>query len=45
VTAHATTGDRAKALAAGCDDDQATPVDLPRLLTRIEALIQRQATA
>jgi two-component system cell cycle response regulator DivK len=38
VTAHAMTGDREKALAAGCDDFDTKPVELPRLLDKIRAL-------
>jgi CheY-like chemotaxis protein len=41
LTAHAMTGDRDKALAAGCDDFDTKPVELPRLLAKINALIQR----
>jgi CheY-like chemotaxis protein len=41
LTAHAMTGDRQKALSAGCDDFDTKPVELPRLLTKIEALLQR----
>ncbi len=37
--------DRDKALAAGCDDYDTKPIELPRLLGKIEALLGRQASA
>jgi CheY-like chemotaxis protein len=45
LTAHAMAGDREKALAAGCDDFDTKPVDLERLLGKIEALLRGQAGA
>jgi len=39
LTAYTTPGDREKALAAGCDDFDTKPIDLPRLLEKIETLL------
>ena len=39
LTAHAMAGDRDKAVAAGCNDYDTKPVDLPRLLEKIEVLL------
>jgi two-component system, cell cycle response regulator DivK len=40
LSAHAMAGDRAEALAAGCDDYGTKPVDLPHLLDRIATLLR-----
>jgi two-component system, cell cycle response regulator DivK len=42
LTAHALRGDREQAIEAGCDDYDTKPVDFPRLLTKMEALLPRR---
>jgi CheY-like chemotaxis protein len=43
LTAHAMTSDRDKALAAGCDDFDTKPVELPRLLGKIDEMLKKIA--
>jgi len=42
LTAHAMAGDEEKARGAGCDDFDTKPVELPRLLGKIEALLKHR---
>jgi CheY-like chemotaxis protein len=44
LTAHAMTDDRDKAMAAGCDDFDTKPVELPRLLSKIQALLGKRGS-
>lgn len=45
LTAHAMAGDREKALGAGCNDYDTKPVELPRLLGKIEACLAESASS
>ncbi len=44
LTAHAMSEDRERAVSCGCADFDTKPVDFPRLLGKIEALIARPAS-
>jgi CheY-like chemotaxis protein len=45
LTAHAMASDRERALEAGCNDFDTKPVELPRLLGKIQALLETPAQA
>ncbi|MFN2384679.1 MAG: response regulator [Thermoanaerobaculia bacterium] len=43
LTAHAMEADQKNALTAGCDDFDTKPIEWPRLLSKIQGLLQRSA--
>ncbi len=45
LTAHAKSGDREKAMEAGCDDYDTKPIELPRLLGKMEAFLGEKKAA
>ena len=40
LTAHAMAGDRERAIAAGCTDYHTKPIEFPKLMAQIEAILQ-----
>ena len=44
LTAHAMAGDREKALEAGCDEYDTKPVEMPRLLEKIQSMLETSAS-
>ena len=45
LTAHAMSTDRDQALEAGCDDFDTKPIELTRLLDKIETLLKKRASS
>lgn len=44
LTAHAMTGDRERALEAGCTDYHTKPIEFPKLLAQIETVLQNRTS-
>ncbi len=45
LTAHAMTGDRERAIAAGCTDYHSKPIEFTKLLTQIESILRGKGGA
>jgi len=45
LTAHAMSGDREMAMGAGCDDYDSKPIEFPRLLAKMETLLEDKKAA